>query len=55
MPLPNWGLFYKKPLLSCVLWVKLDHIQGIWTIVSLYNPYARKKLSADTFNKTWLL
>lgn len=51
----NRGLFYKKPLLSCVLWVELSNTQGIWTIVPLYNPYARNKLSAGTLNKTWLL
>ncbi len=51
----NRGLFYKKPLLSCVLWVGLEYTQGIWTIVPLYNPYAHNKLSTDTFNKTWLL
>lgn len=51
----NRGLFYKKPLLSCVLWVGLEYTQGIWTIVPLYNPYALNKLSTETFDKTWLL
>lgn len=51
----NKGLFYNKPLLSCVLWVELDYIQGLWTIVPLYNPYARNALPSDTFKRTWLL
>jgi hypothetical protein len=51
----NKGLFHNKPLLSCVLWVELDYIQGLWTIVPLYNPYARNALPGDTFKQTWLL
>lgn len=51
----NKGLFHNKPLLSCVLWMELDYVQGLWKIVPLYNPYARNAIAGDTFKKTWLL
>lgn len=48
----NKGLFFKCPQLSCVVWVELNHTQGLWEMTPLYNPYAQNKLPFGAFYET---
>lgn len=50
----NKGVFFKCPQLSCVVWVELNHTQGLWEMIPLYNPHAQNKLPFETFYETQL-